>query len=347
MPDKLKAAVIGLGMGRYHVRGLTDHDETEVVAVVDLDEKRCDSVCKEFNVPKNYQDVDEMLKTETPDIVAIATPNFLHAPFTIKALEAGAHVLCEKPMAMNAEDAQKMADVAEKEGKTLMINFSYRFSDISFALKEQVDKGKIGDIYFARTVWHRRRGFPGFGGWFGQKDKSGGGPLIDLGVHRIDLALWLMGNPAPLSVNGATYNKLVSEIIKETGESYDCEDLAVAMVRLEGGITMLVEISWGLHGKNNESMRTEIYGTKGSIVQRNVNQGYQFEGWLYTEENGALYDQKLARTLVKAPTVHQNLVDVIKGRNVINYAHASTGVHIQKILDGIYKSAETGKEEIM
>lgn len=345
MSQKLNVGVVGLGMGRAHVKGFQELPETEVVAVADLDETRLKTAKEKYGVLHTYTGLEEMLEKEKLDIAVIATPNFLHAPFTLKALEAGCHVLCEKPMALNTEDALKMSEAADKKGKVLMINFSYRFLDSSFSLKEQIESGTIGEVYYARTVWHRRRGFPGFGGWFGHKDKSGGGPLVDLGVHRIDLALWLMGNPEPLSVNAATYNKLITEMIKDTDITYDCEDLALAMVRLENGITMIVEVSWGLHGKNNEYMRTEIYGTKGSAVQRNVNQKYEFEGLLYTEEGKNLYDKKFVRRTDKTPTIYENVVDVIK-RKGKNYASCQSGIDVQKILDGIYRSAEEGKEVV-
>ncbi|MFC1581920.1 Gfo/Idh/MocA family protein [Planctomycetota bacterium] len=345
MPKKtLKAGVIGLGMGQGHVRGLQNHPEVEVVAVADLSQERLDKVKAEYNVPRTYKEGEEMIRKEDLDIVGIATPNFLHAPLSIKALKAGAHVFCEKPMAINVREAEQMEKTAREKKKVLMIDFSYRFSDLSLALREQVRTGVIGTPYYARTVWHRRKFFPGFGGWFGQKKLSGGGPLIDLGVHRIDLALWLMGSPRPLSVLGVTYDKLVKDMTKGKKSKFDCEDLALGMIKLENGITMLVEISWGLHGKNDEYMRTEIYGTKGSVVQKNIEQGYKFEGWVYTEEAGAMYDKKLARTTVKAPGAYENFVDVIKGRAKENFGSAADGVAIQRILNGMYESAEKGKE---
>ena len=341
--SKLRVGVIGLGMGVGHIRGFTSHKETDVVAAADLSRERREKVEKEYSISSVYEDGEHMLEQEELDIAVIATPNMLHAPLTIKAVEQGCHVLCEKPMAMTVEQAEAMKRTADENSRILTINFSYRFSDISFALKRQIEKGILGDIYYARTVWHRRRFFPGFGGWFGSKAKSGGGPLIDLGVHRIDLALWLMGNPGPVSVYGVTHDSYVQEMIKDSDIEYDCEDLAVAMIKLEGGMTLVVETSWGLHGKNSEYMRTAVYGTKGSAVQRNIEQGYSFEGWLYLEENGDLYDKKLIKSEMSAPSVHQNMVDVIKGR-AENIGSPQSGIDVQKILNGIYQSAETGRE---
>jgi len=345
MAKKLKVGVIGLGMGKCHVRGFANRTDAEVAAAADLSAERRDSIQEEYGVPRVYEEGADMLEKEDLDIAVIATPNVLHAPLTIKALEADCHVLCEKPMAMSVEEAESMQKKAEEKKKVLMVNFSYRFSDITFALKEQIAEGVIGDVYYVRSVWHRRRGFPGFGGWFGKKELSGGGPLVDLGVHRIDLALWLMGNPRPVSVYGVTHDRYIREMIRGSDIEFDCEDLAVSMIKLEGGITLMTEVSWGLHGKNAEYMRTAVYGTKGSAVHKNIEQRYSFEGWLYTEKNGVLYDKKIARSTVSCPDVYGNMVDVIQGKDE-NYGSAQSGVDVQKILNGIYQSAETGKEVV-
>ena len=196
--DKIRVGVIGLGIGRHHIRGYQSHPNAEVVAIADLDETRLAEVGDQYGVSKRYPSGEQMIATEGLDVVSIATPNKYHKSLTIAALEAGCHVLCEKPMAMNAAEARDMLVAATKAGKRLMIDFSYRFSEQSQVLKAQVDAGVLGEVYFARTLWHRRRGLPRFGGWFGQKALSGGGPLIDLGVHRLDLALWLMGYPRPI-----------------------------------------------------------------------------------------------------------------------------------------------------
>ena len=241
--DKLQVGVIGLGMGRGHVAGYQEHPGAEVVAVADLDADKLQEVADELDVPRRYESGEEMLEEESLDVVSVATPNKFHKPLTLQALDSGAHVLCEKPMAMNAAEARDMIRAAGDADRRLMINFSFRFNEVGHALKSQVDRGHLGDVYFARTVWLRRRGLPGFGGWFGQKELSGGGPLIDLGVHRIDLALWLMGYPKPVWVMGSTYDHIGSRLAKEQGKEFDVEDLAVAMVKFDNGATMEAEAS--------------------------------------------------------------------------------------------------------
>ena len=234
-----------------------------------------------------------MLTEQALDVVSVATPNKLHMPLTVAALEAGCHVLCEKPMALSAAEAHKMLGAAERAARRLMINFSYRFNEQSQALKERVDAGELGEIYFGRTIWHRRRGLPRFGGWFGQKAISGGGPLIDLGVHRLDLALWLMGYPKPVWVMGGAYKPIASALAQAQGVEYDVEDLAVAMIRFENGAMLVVEASWAANVQERELMETRLLGTKGGLVQRNLNEGYEFEAELYLERAGAHYDMKL------------------------------------------------------
>lgn len=340
--SQVKVGVIGLGMGRNHVARYQTHPEAEVVAVADVDSLRLNEIADQYGVPKRYASGEEMLHKEKLDVVSVATPNKLHAPLTIAALEAGCHVLCEKPMAMNAAEAREMLATAHRTGRRLMINFSYRFSEESQALKKQVDSGALGDIYFARTVWHRRRGFPGFGGWFCHKALSGGGPLLDLGVHRLDLALWLMGYPRPSWVLGSTYNHLGRALAAERGCEYDVEDLAVAMIRLENGATVEVEASWGAHIREKELMETRLLGTRGGLVQHNVDETYKFEAEMYLDQNGSQFDVRLHPAARPPASPMYHFIDaIVKGTPHI--ATGEEGVRVMEILDAIYQSAELGE----
>ena len=157
---KLRCAVIGLGMGQGHVQGYQEHSGCEVVAVVDSNQEKLDAYVAEHHIKHGFTDADEMLKQVKPDLVSIAVPNKFHKPLTLAALAAGCHVLCEKPMAMNAAEALEMEAAAKKAGRRLAINFSSRFSPQAFAMKKLVDEGLLGEVYFARSVWQRRRGMP-------------------------------------------------------------------------------------------------------------------------------------------------------------------------------------------
>jgi predicted dehydrogenase len=340
--SRMRVGVIGLGMGRHHIAGYQAHPQAEVVAISDLDELRLQQIGDQYGVATRYLSGEEMLEQEALDVVSIATPNKFHASLTIAALEAGCHVLCEKPMAMSAAEAREMLAAAEKAGKRLMINFSYRFSEQSQALKDRVDAGELGDVYFARTVWHRRRGLPRFGGWFGQKGLSGGGPLIDLGVHRLDLALWLMGYPKPVWVMGSTYNPIATALAEQEGVQYDVEDLAVALIRFENGATLEVEASWAANIKERELMETRLLGTKGGLVQRNLNETYEFEAELYVERNGAHYDMMLHAPRKRSLSAMYHLIESIVN-DTPHTASGEEGLLVMEILDAIYQSAGEGK----
>jgi predicted dehydrogenase len=340
--DDIRVGVIGLGIGRHHIAGYQGHPNARVVAVADLDPARLEEIGDRFGVSRRYASGEEMLQQETLDVVSVATPNKFHKPLTIAALEAGCHVLCEKPMAMSAAEAREMNAAAANAGKRLMINFSYRFQEGSAALKEQVDAGVLGEVYFARTLWHRRRGMPKFGGWFGQKALSGGGPLIDLGVHRLDLALWLMGYPQPAWVMGSTYNAIASSLAAAQGVDYDVEDMAVGMVKFENGATLEIEASWAAHVQEREWMETRLFGTKGGLVQRNVEETYKFEVEFYLEHNGAQFDMKLHPPSRPIQCAMEHFTDCI----VHDRPHMATGEEgllVMQILDAIYQSAEEGR----
>ena len=339
---KLTASVIGLGMGRAHIRGYQTHPEVDVIGIVDTDEGRLNLVGDEFGINERFSTVEDMFASRAPDIVSIAVPNLYHKPLTMLALEHGAHVLCEKPMATNTADAQEMLDAASKAGKRLMINFNNRFTSQSQALKREVDSGTLGEIYFGRTVWHRRRGIPKFGGWFGKKEISGGGPLIDLGVHRLDLALWLMGDPEPDWVLGATYDPIAKRLADEAGIDYSVEDLAVAFIRFKNGASLVVEASWASHIAETELMITRLLGSKAGLVQRNTAQGYEFEAELYLERGGSLYDMRLGRTSPKAVSSMEHFAEAILSDKP-HIATGEEGVVVMKLLDAIYESADTGK----
>ena len=340
---RMKMAVIGLGMGRGHARGYHSHPQADLVAICDPDESRLRDVQAELDVPRIYTDAEAMFAAEDLDGVSIAVPNKFHAPLTIAALRHGLHVLCEKPMAMTVKEAEAMNAAATRAGRNLMINFSFRFTDASYALKKQVDAGVVGDIYFGRSVWHRRRGMPRFGGWFGIKEMSGGGPLIDLGVHRLDLALWLMGYPDPIAVSGSTYNRIAGPLAKEERKAFDVEDLACGLVKFANGATLILEASWALNQQEREHMTTNLYGDRGGLVHRNVGGGYDFTAEIFTDEGGDQFTKKLDWRTGTTPSSYHEFVDSIIDRRP-PMATGEQGWKVMKILQGIYKSAATGRE---
>ncbi len=335
---KLRIGVIGLGMGRHHIASYLKHRAAQVVALADPDAARLEEIGGKFEVPARYTDGLEMIAREELDVVSVATPNRFHAPLTIAAFKAGAHVLCEKPMAMNTAEARAMLAAARRARRRLMINFSYRFSAASQQLRREVDRGILGDVYFARTVWHRRRGIPRFGGWFGQRALSGGGPLIDLGVHRLDLALWLMDYPQPEWIMGAAYDPIARRLAREQNVQFDVEDFASGFIRFRNGASLVVEASWAANIAEAELMETRLFGTRGGLVQRNLEGTYKFEAETFVERRGQVVARKLPEPRRPVPGSCYHFVDAIV-RDRPHLATGEEGLIVMEILESLYRSA--------
>ncbi|MGN0635135.1 MAG: Gfo/Idh/MocA family protein [Acutalibacteraceae bacterium] len=352
----LKAAVIGTGnISRHHMNGYRDNPNVELYALCDIDKQRALEKAETYGVPAErvFTDKDEMLRALPEiDIVSVTTWNSAHAECAIAALNAGKHVLVEKPMALNAKQAAEMMEAAERNGKLLMIGFVRRYENYCKLLLENVESGFFGDIYYAKTTYLRRHGNPG--GWFGDKSRSGGGPLIDLGVHVIDYVRYLKGRPKAVSVYGATYQKLfdrpnikdskgyIAERDVEKKRICDVEDLASAIIRFEDGSSMTVEASFSLNGKPKGEI--ELFGTKaGAKIDGNIH--------LYSELNDHLVDIEYdgAKELDFDTLFHKEIDHfadcVLNGTECI--APAEDGVELMRILDGIYESARTGHEVIL
>ena len=354
--DKLKVAVIGNGgISGVHLRGYSLNPDVEIYALCDINEERLNRRGDEYHVDpaRRFTDVNEMLAA-CPEIeaVSVCTWNAAHAQCAIAALNAGKHVLCEKPMAMTVEEAEAMQAAAEKNNRLLMIGFVRRFGNDCAIMKDFIDNGYFGDIYYAKATYLRRKGCPG--GWFGDKARSGGGPLIDLGVHIIDLCRYLMGNPKPVSVYGATFNKLgnrsniksqagyVSQT-KENADLFNVEDLATAMIRFDNGSVLQIEASFSLNIEKDEGV-LQFFGTKAGAK-------LDPELTIYSEMNDYMTNVKLANsTALSFDGLFENEINhfvecVRTGKPCRN--PAQDGVTLMKILTGIYKSAETGHEVLI
>lgn len=349
---KLKAGVIGLGMGWGHLAGYMTHPDVEVVAIADRREERRERAKKEYNPPKIYTEGIDMIRSEKLDILSVAVPNNQHKDLTIAGLKAGANVLCEKPMAMNTAEAQEMLDTAKKLKRKLGIDFSYRFNPQSRAMKDLVEAGKLGNIYYARSVWLRRRGVPGLasgfntggsgpmGSWFFDKTQSGGGPLIDLGVHRLDLALWLMGYPEPAWVMGSTYCALAKEMAAKRGQNYTVEDFACAMIKFKNGATLELDASWASNIKESEQMSTRLLGDKGGLYQQNLNEGYTWDAEYYEDLDEKQFDCRLHSSPDRGSAFHL-FADAVRDKKPF-LVQPEEGVTVMRLLDAIYESDRTG-----
>lgn len=340
---KLGVAVIGVGVGVGHIRDYLECKDANLLAICDQDPARLADAARRFGVATTYTDHHELLKHPGLQAVSIALPNFLHAPIALDCLNAGKHVLCEKPLALNAQQAAAMVATARRKGLTLMVNFNYRFGEAAWMIHNAIEAGDLGNIYYARTGWHRNRGIPGGGNWFSNKKLSGGGGLIDLGVHRLDLALWYMGYPQPVSVSGATYGELGKTLAARQGQTFDVDDLAAGFIRFANGASLTIEASWAGNSEKREDQFTHIWGSKGGAVMRNVGEGYDFESRLFVEVAGTLQETRPLARPEGMETVRGHFVRcILAGEEVI--APGEQGAILMRILDGIYASAESGHE---
>jgi predicted dehydrogenase len=349
----LKVGVIGVGsISESHIRAYLEHEEAALIALCDINEKRLKEKGKAFNVPKLYTDYRELVKDPDIDAVSICTWNHSHAEIAIAALESGKHVLVEKPLSRTMEEAFQVAEAVKKTGNILQVGFVRRYGSNTRVLKKFIDHGDLGEIYYAKASCIRRLGNPG--GWFSDIERSGGGPLIDLGVHMIDLCWYLMGKPKPVAVSGSTYRKLgnrahIENLSFYKAADYDeklntVEDLANGYIRFENGATLYVDVSYTLHAKE-ESVTASIYGEKGGAE---------------IEPNLLIVTEKHNTILNVAPQIDHpefnfqeafdneidHFVQSCLGR-VKPLSPVEDGVQIMKILTSLYKSAKLRKEIVL
>jgi predicted dehydrogenase len=352
MSKKLRIGIIGSGgiAQGCHMRGYAAIPELcEIVATCDVNPETAKKAAEKFDVKNTYTDYHEMLKKEKLDAVSVATPNKYHKQPTIDALKAGVHVLCEKPLGMNADECREMCAAARETGKILQVGLQSRFNGPSRWLKTYIDGGNMGDIYFARAQALRRRGVPGWG-VFIDKELQGGGPLIDIGVHILDLTLFLMGYPKPVSASGKTWNQLGTnpELWNSWGNydrnKFTVEDFAVGLIKFDNGAVVSLESSFMANGP--DPFHTQLYGTKaGALVSPYANGSEAIK--IYTEQDQLLMDIAPGNI----PHVDSAHVDEVKAfvdailNDKPSPVPGENGLILNAIFDAIYKSSETGEEQ--
>ena len=353
--SEYKVGIIGCGsISRWaHAPFYKKEKRTKIVAVCDILPDRAKQFRDEFYPDADiYTDYREMVQRKDIDVIDICTPNYLHSEVAIAAFANGKHVFSEKPDAVSPEKAIAMKEAADKAGKVLMVMRNNRFMEVSQYIKQYIDDGRMGEIYAGRCGWQRRRGIPGKGGWFTTKAQSGGGPLIDLGVHMIDLAIWLMGNPRPVAVTGATYCKFADN--KDTSDSehskfgdaksdgtFDVEDLSMGMIRFDNGAVLQIEFSWASNIKE-EHRFVELRGTKSGMTWMDGNLE------IFSEDHGVLSNTELAGSLNADGHVRNlcHFFDVLDGKAEPCFK-PQQGIDMIKILCAIYESAKTGREVVL
>lgn len=350
---KLRVGVIGVGsISNFHIKSYLHNENVEIMALCDINKERLIEEAQKYNVLKIFTDYNEMLNMDDLDAVSICTWNNVHAPIAIAALKAGKHVLNEKPLCISVEEALEVQKAAENCNKVFQVGFVRRYASNSKIIEDYIKNGDIGDIYYAKASSIRRIGNPG--GWFADVDKSGGGPLIDLGVHIIDIMWYMMGKPEVKSVSGNVYNKLGSmsnikdkKFYKTEDYSTDknnVEDMANALIRFKNGASMFVEVSYSLHTEKDFTS-IDLYGTKAGV-------SIEPKCRIYTEKYNRLVDiiPNVDNSSFDFEQSFQNEIDsfvncCLNGKKTLS--PVEDGVMLMKILNAVYHSSKCGQEIIL
>ena len=344
----LKVGVIGVGgIARTHMPGWAASEHAEVVAGSDISEAALRDWGEDNGVARLETDPAALFSDPDIDVIDVCTPNRYHAPLTIAALEAGKHVICEKPLAPTPGEIRDMIAARDATGKLLMTAQHFRFTGTARALKAEIDRGALGDIYHARGWMLRRAGLiPGPG--FVLKQHSGGGATIDIGVHILDLTLWMMGNPQPVAVSGVARSELAGipgAFSAWTGTAVppemDVEELALALVRFDNGATLVLEVSWLLHHDVvGEDMQMWLYGTRGG------SHWPKCEIYSTNYESQQHYNVALRRA---QDSMEPHALECVEFARAVaegapSPVPAEQSLQVLTILDGIYRSQQSGRE---
>ncbi|WP_080872820.1 Gfo/Idh/MocA family protein [Oceanobacillus timonensis] len=355
MERKLKIAIIGCGgiANGKHLPSLSKLEQVEISAFCDVVIEKAEKAAKKYGTlnAKIYVDFKKLLKDPSIDVVHVCTPNNSHIEITVAALESGKHVMCEKPMAKTTEEAKMMVAAAERTGKKLTIGYNNRFRTDSQYLHKICQRGDLGEIYYAKAHAIRRRAVPTWG-VFLDEEKQGGGPLIDIGTHALDLTLWMMNNYKPKSVMGTTYHKLGNKENAANAwgswnpEKFTVEDAAFGFITMENGATIVLESSWALNSLDVDEAKCSLSGTKSGADMKN---GLRING----ENFGKLYTQNIeldAGGVAFYDGTSESDPDV-EARNWIESIINDTepivkpreALVVTQILEAIYESARTGQ----
>ena len=346
---KVNIGIIGRGWpGERHAEAILANAHARLYAAADLNAERREAFTKTFPVDRSFAAYPEMLADPGVDAVVIALPNALHFPASLAALQAGKHVLCEKPPTLNAAEMIQLRDEANVRGLIYFFGRQMRFSSQMLAAKELIEADRLGTPYFGRTVWVRERGTPaGVGGWFTDKARAGGGALIDIGVHAIDAAWYLLGTPRPISVSAQVFQKFPQIVDVPV---FDVEDAAYGMIRFDHGAQIQFEVSWAANlpdeipavegWPGRELLNTTLYGPKATIRLEPLA--------LFEDQAGEVVKVDITpKYKVNQFTLQmENFVAAVLGKAEPANS-AAQAVYLMEMLDAIYQSSDLGREVLL
>ena len=344
--EKLKIGMIGAGniAANAHLPAYAKCNNATVVAIMDLDRERAENVAKKYGIPKVYNTIEEMLADEEIQAIDICTWNNGHAPSAIAAAKAGKHVMCEKPLTVSDELAYEIKKAVDEAGVKFFLAVPGRFGHKNEFLHDQVAKGEFGEVYYAKTSYIRRRGTPS--GWFTDKKAAGGGPVIDIGVHGIDAAWYIMGCPKPTRVSAFISNHIGDYQTKGVDRwkgipcpdnQFDTEDMGAGVIHFENGAMLMFEASWAINGPAHSD--TQIFGSKAGADVTSAT--------IYGERDGYLSDDRVSlddNDRFLAEITH--FADCVLNDKPTRYP-IDMAVTMQRMLDAIYESAATKKEIVL
>ena len=355
--QELRVGVVGIGWaGQQHLKAYEALDGVSIVSLAGMEQELRDSLQAEYSIPNAFADWKDMLEHGGLDAVSVAVPTFLHAPIAVAALERGIHVLSEKPIARNAAEGQAMVDAARKAGRVLDVAFNHRRRGDIQALKGVIDDGGLGRPYYAKASWLRRSGIPTLGSWFTNPELAGGGPLADIGVHALDYALHLLGEPKVVAVSAATHSELGPQgrgggkeySALASAHAFEVEDFASAFLRLEGGGTLLIEASWATYRETDDLLDFTVYGTDGGAELKVQGAPFPAVGQLrvFTDKDGESADYVPPVLPGRAhDAVLEDFITAVRGGEAVWGEHdGSLALYRAQIIDACYQSALEQRE---
>ncbi len=346
--NMIRFGFIGAGQISFpSAKKINAHPQARVVAAYDTNPARLKALCDANEIERAYATKEALFADPEIDAVYIAVPNAFHAPLSIEALRAGKHVILDKPFALTVEEAEEVMKVIKETGKTFVLGMNRRFDPDSQKIRSLAAEGVFGDIYHAKASWLRREGIPRLGTWFGNRQLAGAGCLFDIGVHMLDLCLYVIDNFDPISVSGSTYSQFGHRGLGEGGWglsdtsaiNFDVDDFAAALIKFRNGASVALDVAWACHFENDNHLGVQVFGTEAGasthparIFRRNP-----------IRENYEIIDD--VRATVRFPHADRfsNFINHLLGEEELCVT-VDQAFAVQKILCAISESCATGRE---